>query len=148
MHFRLLSAIRKLLWRQMHSQAPKLKTKTKWLTVFLALSNQNDVEQQKENEKTLKYFKIYTDLIKSLEKMADWIKSQRKTQRGRAQTTWQSLKQLDMLYCWEYYKQKIIWTCLPVHFLIMVAHDVLKFSNCTRFTLVQFWEHSKQHSRP
>ena len=35
----------------MHSEAQKLKTKTKWLTVILALSNQNDVEQRKENAK-------------------------------------------------------------------------------------------------
>ena len=35
----------------MHSQAPKLETKTKWPIVVFALSNQNDVEQQKENAK-------------------------------------------------------------------------------------------------
>ena len=33
----------------MHSQAPKLKIKTKRPTNVLALSNQNDVEKQNEN---------------------------------------------------------------------------------------------------
>ena len=42
-----------------HSQAPKLKTKTKWPTVVLALSSQNDVEKQKENAKTQNTLKAH-----------------------------------------------------------------------------------------
>ena len=52
-----MSAIRKLLWRQVHLQAPKLKTKTVWPTVVLVFSNQIDVERQKDNVKNLKTVK-------------------------------------------------------------------------------------------
>ena len=51
MYSRLWSA--KLLWRQfMHLQAPRLKTKIKWQRVILALLNQNNFEQKKENAKS------------------------------------------------------------------------------------------------
>ena len=53
----------------MHSQAPKLETKTKWPIVVFALSNQNDVEQQKENAKnqnTLKATPIWLQFWQKL----------------------------------------------------------------------------------
>ena len=51
-----------------YSQAPKLKTK--WPTVVFALSNQNDVEQQKENAENQNTLKAIPTWLKVWQKWA------------------------------------------------------------------------------
>ena len=49
MHFKLLSALRKLLWK--HPQAPNLKTRNKMADSSFVILNQSNVGQLKENSK-------------------------------------------------------------------------------------------------
>ena len=80
-HFRILSAIRKLLWK--HPRTPNFKTKTgKIADSRFAISNQSYVEQLKKNFKKptqtwLKVWQTWATEQKFDQKIEDWVRGRR-----------------------------------------------------------------------